>query len=140
MHSDTMHTLTYAGISKCFHMPIEEAVKTLKVSRTQLKHTCRKLNLARWPYRQLCSMDAMIDALERGHIPSSSLRTSVTSVGKLRDEKHAMMDHGVFTLSTNFKKLRQQYYKAVCVWRQNPQYVLQQSLRQLLLVQAGITE
>ena len=60
---------SYARISKCFHRPIKEASHVLNIGPTRLKHFCREHNIARWPYRQLCSMDAMIDVLEQGAPP-----------------------------------------------------------------------
>ena len=130
-----MRVLTYAELANCFHLPVRAACKKLHVGLTTLKHECRRFNIPRWPQRQLHSMDDILDALERGHIPSRSFH-----IDQLRDERRAMVTNGVFELSTAFKKLRQQYFKTVFALRKDPQYSLQMLLRRSLLLQAGVDE
>lgn len=46
-----------------FDLPLGEASKELGVSTTIVKRLCRKLGIARWPYRQLASLDKSISKL-----------------------------------------------------------------------------
>lgn len=46
---------SYQEIAKCFHLPINEAGRVLKICPTVLKKICRQHNIMRWPYRKVGS-------------------------------------------------------------------------------------
>jgi len=47
-----------------FHLPLNEAAKTLGICTTLLKKVCRKHNIRRWPYRQIQSIISSIQSAE----------------------------------------------------------------------------
>jgi hypothetical protein len=57
-------TLTLEHLRKYFHLPIAEVAKKLKTCTTALKKICRRLNITKWPYRQILSLTKSIQSLE----------------------------------------------------------------------------
>lgn len=57
-------SITLVDIAKCFHLPIREASKTLKIGVSILKRKCRKYGIPRWPHRKIKSLESLINDLE----------------------------------------------------------------------------
>lgn len=56
--------ITIDELRKYFHLPIAEVAKLLGTCTTALKKTCRKLNIEKWPHRQILSLTKSIQSLE----------------------------------------------------------------------------
>jgi hypothetical protein len=56
--------ITLVEIAQCFHLPIREASKTLKIGVSILKKKCREYGIPRWPHRKIKSLDSLIHDLE----------------------------------------------------------------------------
>ena len=57
------HQLSYADISKYFHLPIVEAAKEMNICTSLLKKVCRANGIQRWPYRKLKSLEGAVQSL-----------------------------------------------------------------------------
>lgn len=57
-------TITLDELRKYFHLPIAEVAKQFGTCTTALKKICRKLNITKWPYRQILSLTKSIQSLE----------------------------------------------------------------------------
>uniref|UniRef100_A0A0D9W894 RWP-RK domain-containing protein n=1 Tax=Leersia perrieri TaxID=77586 RepID=A0A0D9W894_9ORYZ len=57
-------SITLVDIAQHFHLPINEASRTLKVGVSILKKKCRQYNIPRWPHRKIKSLDSLIQDLE----------------------------------------------------------------------------
>jgi hypothetical protein len=55
-----------------FHLPIEEAAKSLGIGQTMLKHYCRKFGIPRWPYRKRQSVVQLIASIENYAVVSTA--------------------------------------------------------------------
>jgi hypothetical protein len=51
-------------LRRYFHLPIAEVARQLGTCTTALKKICRKLNISKWPYRQILSLTKSIQSLE----------------------------------------------------------------------------
>jgi len=56
--------ISFAELSKYFHLPINQVAKEVGVCATILKKICRKNGIPRWPHRKIKSLDKMIANLE----------------------------------------------------------------------------
>jgi hypothetical protein len=56
--------ITLVEIAQCFHLPITQASKTLKIGVSKLKKKCREYGIPRWPQRKIKSLDSLIHELE----------------------------------------------------------------------------
>lgn len=54
-------------VQSVFHLPISEAAHALGVGVTVLKKQCRRINIPRWPYRKLASVEKLIESVEKVH-------------------------------------------------------------------------
>jgi len=50
-----MKELSFADVSRHFHLPLTQAADRLNVSVTLVKHICRENGVSRWPFRKLQS-------------------------------------------------------------------------------------
>ncbi|KAL6882620.1 hypothetical protein ACP4OV_011310 [Aristida adscensionis] len=57
-------SITLVDIAQCFHLPLKEASKTLKIGVSILKKKCREYGIPRWPHRKIKSLDALIQDIE----------------------------------------------------------------------------
>jgi hypothetical protein len=57
-------------VQSVFHLPIADAATTLGLGVTVLKKRCRRINIPRWPYRKLASIEKLIESVEK--VPSQS--------------------------------------------------------------------
>eukprot|EP01033_Poteriospumella_lacustris_P007993 gene7993-5752_t len=62
--SSAARTITIDELRKYFHLPIADVAKQLGTCTTALKKICRKLNIVKWPYRQILSLTKSIQSLE----------------------------------------------------------------------------
>ncbi|RYG94705.1 hypothetical protein EON65_57080, partial [archaeon] len=58
------HNITLEDLRRYFHLPIAEVAKHLNTCTTALKKICRKLNINKWPYRQILSLTKSIQSIE----------------------------------------------------------------------------
>lgn len=81
----SLYNNPHTSVAPCmqvFHLPIQEAAAKLGMGTTQLKKLCRLLNVEKWPYRQLQSLDR-IERCIKGHgysrtaLQAVSVRNSV---------------------------------------------------------------
>lgn len=56
--------ITLEELRKFFHLPIAEVAKQFGTCTTALKKICRKLQINKWPYRQILSLSKSIQSLE----------------------------------------------------------------------------
>ncbi|EFJ04176.1 hypothetical protein SELMODRAFT_73278, partial [Selaginella moellendorffii] len=52
--------ISLEDLSRYFTMPITQASKELKVSRTVLKKRCREFGIPQWPHHKLKSLESLI--------------------------------------------------------------------------------
>ena len=57
--------ITFADLRPLFGITLANAAKQLGICVTQLKKVCRNLNIDKWPYRQIHSLDTRLNCLER---------------------------------------------------------------------------
>ncbi|KAJ1632002.1 RWP-RK domain-containing protein, partial [Pavlovales sp. CCMP2436] len=50
-----MKELSFADVSRHFHLPLTQAAELLNVSVTLVKRICRENGVSRWPFRKLAS-------------------------------------------------------------------------------------
>ncbi|XP_058781038.1 uncharacterized protein LOC131655152 [Vicia villosa] len=84
--------LTLNDLCDYFHLPIEEAAKTVDLCPTVLKKTCRKAGLARWPHRKVKSLlkqIALLGTQLEKQEPATRARTE-EDISRLKQE---MIDH-----------------------------------------------
>ncbi|CAI8599591.1 unnamed protein product [Vicia faba] len=84
--------LTLNDLRDYFHLPIEEAAKTVDLCPTVLKKTCRKAGLARWPHRKVKSLlkqIALLGTQSEKQVPATRARTE-EDISRLKQE---MIDH-----------------------------------------------
>jgi hypothetical protein len=55
-------------VQTALHLPITDAAKVLGVGVTKLKKRCRKINIARCPFRKLLSIEKLIESVAK--VPS----------------------------------------------------------------------
>ncbi|KAJ1623268.1 RWP-RK domain-containing protein, partial [Pavlovales sp. CCMP2436] len=48
-------SLSFADVSRHFHLPLTQAAELLNVCVTLVKRVCRENGVSRWPYRKLQS-------------------------------------------------------------------------------------
>lgn len=56
--------ITLEELRKYFHLPIAEVARQFGTCTTALKKICRRLNITKWPYRQILSLTKSIQSLE----------------------------------------------------------------------------
>lgn len=56
--------ITLNDLRKYFHLPITEVASRLGTCTTALKKVCRRLNISKWPYRQILSITKSIQSIE----------------------------------------------------------------------------
>jgi RWP-RK domain len=52
-------------VQSVFHLPIADAATSLGLGVTVLKKRCRRINIPRWPYRKLASIEKLIESVEK---------------------------------------------------------------------------
>jgi hypothetical protein len=55
-------------VQTAFHLPITDAAKALGLCVTELKKRCREIQVPRWPYRKIASIEKLIESVEQ--VPS----------------------------------------------------------------------
>jgi hypothetical protein len=93
-------SLQLKELQTCFHLPMAEAAKNLKVCSTVLKKICRKYGISRWPYRQIRKIDKAIIDLSSilssdgvNEPQANGVRKKVASLKKLRSRIIAAPEH-----------------------------------------------
>jgi hypothetical protein len=56
--------ITLEQLRRCFHMPITEVARHFGMCTTLLKKVCRRLNIKRWPHRQIRKIDNCVQSLQ----------------------------------------------------------------------------
>ncbi len=64
MFINSSKTITIDDLRKYFHLPIAEVARQFGTCTTALKKICRRLNITKWPYRQILSLTKSIQSLE----------------------------------------------------------------------------
>lgn len=62
--SGVQQSITLDDLRRYFHLPIAEVARHFNTCTTALKKICRKLNINKWPYRQILSLTKSIQSLE----------------------------------------------------------------------------
>eukprot|EP01039_Chlorochromonas_danica_P006816 gene6816-7529_t len=62
--SGVQQSITLEDLRRYFHLPIAEVARHFNTCTTALKKICRKLNINKWPYRQILSLTKSIQSLE----------------------------------------------------------------------------
>eukprot|EP00736_Rhodelphis_marinus_P004770 Rmarinus@m.12275 len=62
--------VTIQDLSAYFHLPINDAAKSMGVCTTSLKKICRRCGISRWPHRKIKSLNAAIEKLKSPDCPS----------------------------------------------------------------------
>lgn len=62
--SSSTTSISLDELRRFFHLPIAEVAKHFGTCTTALKKICRKLNISKWPYRQILSLTKSIQSLE----------------------------------------------------------------------------
>jgi hypothetical protein len=86
----TQKHLTFDEIAKYFDVPITSAAKSLNVSETYLKKVSRELDIPRWPYRKLSSLQKRLDILEKMYIKHGGSQVPDNIVKEIIDIKTEM--------------------------------------------------
>jgi hypothetical protein len=82
--------ISFEEIQKHFETPIKEAAMNLEISLTQLKRICREMDIPRWPYRKLFSIQNKIDELNLSLDGSDDL-TKERIISKINSYKEEMV-------------------------------------------------
>ncbi|KAF8651862.1 hypothetical protein HU200_063108 [Digitaria exilis] len=83
-----IESITLVDIARCFHLPIREASKTLKIGVSILKRKCRKYGIPRWPHRKIKSLESLINDLE--YVLDDDAREEVQQgLQKIEEERQA---------------------------------------------------
>lgn len=61
MDTSRYHNITFEKVQQYFNLPIKEAADKLLISVSFLKRRCRKLNINKWPFRKIHSLETKID-------------------------------------------------------------------------------
>ena len=88
-----------------FHLPIEEAAKSLGIGQTMLKHYCRKFGIPRWPYRKRQSVVVLINSIEE--YAKERPMTVQPALEKLRGFLAQIDENPNIDLDAPIKRLRQ---------------------------------
>ncbi len=56
--------ITLEQLRRCFHMPITDVSRHFGMCVTLLKKVCRRLNIKRWPHRQIRKIDNCVQSLQ----------------------------------------------------------------------------
>jgi len=101
-----------------FHNPIWIAAGELGCGITVLKRTCRRFNVARWPYRKFLSLQGLLDSVEGevdrlsrlsgGAQTASELSVVVEEIKELMDSLRIDPNQDI---DASFVRLRQSLYK-----------------------------
>jgi hypothetical protein len=51
-----------------FHLPLTDAARALGLCVTELKKRCREIQVPRWPYRKIASIEKLIESVDK--VPS----------------------------------------------------------------------
>ncbi len=62
--SSSSGNIALDDLRRYFHLPIAEVARQFGTCTTALKKICRKLNISKWPYRQILSLTKSIQSLE----------------------------------------------------------------------------
>ena len=104
--------ITIEDLRKYFHLPIAEVARHFGTCTTALKKICRKLNITKWPYRQILSLTKSIQSLEMAVLNDAvaselraQYRDQITNLQKaiaevMRNPSKAMESMNLNTLSS----------------------------------------
>ncbi|GJN02048.1 hypothetical protein PR202_ga19363 [Eleusine coracana subsp. coracana] len=117
-------SITLVEIAQCFHLPIREASKTLKIGVSVLKKKCREYGIPRWPHRKIKSLDSLIHDLEdvlgdqtRDDVQlekekqALAIRALTKRKRMLEREKEAIRQKPASDLMTETKQFREDVFK-----------------------------
>jgi hypothetical protein len=110
--------ITLDDLRRYFHLPIADVAKQLSTCTTALKKICRKLNISKWPYRQILSLTKTIQSLEMA----------------------SLNDHLVDELKQQYRDQIQLLHKAIAEVMKNPNKPIDelQALSLLAMTPAGV--
>ncbi|CAN6275207.1 unnamed protein product [Urochloa humidicola] len=117
-----VHSITLVDIAQCFHLPIREASKSLKIGVSALKAKCRKYGIPRWPHRKIKSLDSLIrdleyvlateDAHQEEWLQSAAAIKALTEQKRLLEsEKETIQQKPALDLRAETKQFRQFVFK-----------------------------
>ncbi|XP_078179613.1 protein RKD1-like [Carex rostrata] len=106
--------LTLEEVSQYFYMPIIQAAKELNVGLTLLKKKCRELGIARWPHRQMKSMQTLIKNVQELRWKEGSVGDlQVKSAIEILEQEQKLMEmRPSVQMQKQTKRLRQACFKA----------------------------
>ncbi|GAQ80799.1 RWP-RK domain-containing protein [Klebsormidium nitens] len=106
--------LTVEDLTPYFDMPMSEACKALGIGSTVLKRRCRDLNIPRWPYRKVKSIEGLIRAInELGpSAEGTSAKQVEETLQRLEGEKKRISESPGLTMAQETKKFRQACFNA----------------------------
>lgn len=88
------------GLKGLFHLPLNQAAKTLGVSQTVIKRECRKHGITRWPYRKITALENLKKSIyEEHHVDVDC------EISRIKDNRELEIDR-------DYKQLMNQIYKA----------------------------
>jgi hypothetical protein len=99
-------------VQSVFHLPIADAAPLLGLGVTALKKRCRRINIPRWPYRKLASLEKLIESVEK-------VCSKLPLMPSVLAEPDAFMQCQMRYLSNIFSSLYvTSICAAVCWWQQ----------------------
>ncbi|GLC56498.1 hypothetical protein PLESTB_001113800 [Pleodorina starrii] len=101
--------VTLEALRGMFDLPVQEVVRALGISATDLKRRCRALGIQRWPQRKLMSLRRLAEAVETDKdLTEEQRKDMLDRVARNRAEILADPDA---ELEACLKPVRQQHYK-----------------------------
>lgn len=96
--------LNMEEISKCFHLPFEQACDKLGVGETVLRRRFKKLGIKRWPYLKLKCLNSLVNSIQDlGTSSSTSLREELPM---LKREQQRIEENPLLLLELDVKKFK----------------------------------
>ncbi|GIL63608.1 hypothetical protein Vafri_17643, partial [Volvox africanus] len=101
--------ITLEVLRSMFDFPVQEVVRALGISATDLKRRCRALGIQRWPQRKLMSLRRLAEAVEIDREVSEDQRKEMLE-RVARNRAEILADPDV-ELEACLKPVRQAHYK-----------------------------
>lgn len=74
-----------------FHLQSADVAKLLGIGRTMMKRVCRRLNIKKWPYRQIRSIAQTIQSYEITSLHSSEATEISEKISLMKKELQSLM-------------------------------------------------
>ncbi|GAQ80865.1 RWP-RK domain-containing protein [Klebsormidium nitens] len=103
--------LMLEDLTPYFDMPMADACKALGVGATVLKRRCRELDIPRWPYRKVKSIDGLIQTIRELGDGNTSQQVE-NALERLAGEKKRIAEQPSLGMAQETKKFRQACFKA----------------------------